>query len=317
MDKVPEKLPRCRRKIHTDPMQISATSIDNRIEQILNASMSANTAKSYSSALDIFKNFRVQQCRQATWPPNVNEIMDFIAYLSITGCAPSTIKSYISAISYYCKINNLYDATQQFVVRKMLAGVSRLDVRKDLRMPITYAILCKIVNSLPMVCSSYFEISLFVAIFTIAFYGFMRVGELVANCKMDHGHALLVSNIRYVGSNNTLEIRIAHSKTDQMGTGTIIALPAVNASVCPVKAFQSYNQIIPHFQGLYFRHVDFSVVTRYQFSSVLATSLKVAGIDNKLYKSHSFRIGAASSMAMLGMQGENVAKYGRWQSNAY
>ena len=191
----------------------------------------------YSSALDIFKNFRVQQCRQATWPPNVNEIMDFIAYLSITGCAPSTIKSYISAISYYCKINNLYDATQQFVVRKMLAGVSRLDVRKDLRMPITYAILCKIVNSLPMVCSSYFEISLFVAMFT--------------------------------------------------------------------------------FQGLYFRHVDFSVVTRYQFSSVLATSLKVAGIDNKLYKSHSFRIGAASSMAMLGMQGENVAKYGRWQSNAY
>ena len=110
-------------------MQISATSIDNRIEQILNASMSANTAKSYSSALDIFKNFRVQQ---ATWPPNVNEIMDFIAYLSITCCAPSTIKSYISAISYYCKINNLYDATQQFVVRKMLAGVSRLDVRKDL-----------------------------------------------------------------------------------------------------------------------------------------------------------------------------------------
>ena len=75
----------------------------------------------------------------------------------------------------------------------------------------------------------------------------MRVGKLVANSKMDHGHALLVSNIRYVGSNNTLEIRIAYSKTDQMGTGTNIALPAVNASVCPVKTFQSYNQIRPQF----------------------------------------------------------------------
>ena len=32
-------------------------TIDDRIEQILNESKSANTAKTYSSALDIFKNF--------------------------------------------------------------------------------------------------------------------------------------------------------------------------------------------------------------------------------------------------------------------
>ena len=84
----------------------------------------------------------------------MNEITDFITYLSITGCTQSKINSYISAIYYHCKINNLHDATQQFIVRKMLAGVSRLDVRKDFIKLITYIILCKIVNSLPMVCSS-------------------------------------------------------------------------------------------------------------------------------------------------------------------
>ena len=44
--------------------------------------------------------------------------------------------------------------------------------------------------------------------FTITFYGFLRVGELVANSKMDHRQALLVSNIRYIGSNNTLECEV-------------------------------------------------------------------------------------------------------------
>ena len=44
--------------------------------------------------------------------------------------------------------------------------------------------------------------------FTITFYGLLGVGELVANSKMDHRKALLVSNIRYIGSNNTLECEV-------------------------------------------------------------------------------------------------------------
>ncbi|KAJ8307572.1 hypothetical protein KUTeg_015656 [Tegillarca granosa] len=44
---------------------------------------------------------------------------------------------------------------------------------------------------------------------------------------------------------------------------------------------------------------NYEIVTKYQFVSVLRKCLNFANIDTKCYKSHSFRIGAASTCAML------------------
>ena len=145
---------------------------------------------------------------------------------------------------------------------------------------------------------------------------FFRVGELVANSKTDYGHALLATNIRLV-RNNMVEIRIPHSKTDQAGLGTVICLPTVQSLVCPVQGVINYSKLRPPFQGVYFRHQDGSVVTRYQFSAILAMSLEAAGMDSKLYKRHSFRIGSATMTSLAGFSGDDVARFGRWRSNAY
>ena len=110
--------------------------------------------------------------------------MDFVAYLSIQGYASSTIKSYVSAISFKCKMYNIRDETDSYIVKKMLIGVSRLDNRIDLPMPILLSDLKRIIQVLPEVCSSNYEAALFKAIFTMAFFGFFRVCELVHNSKV-------------------------------------------------------------------------------------------------------------------------------------
>ena len=223
----------------------------------------------------------------------------------------------MSAISFQCKMNGYSDVTQFFVIGKMLTGLSRLDKRKDIRMPITVDILFKIIQQLSVVCLSKFEALLFTAMYTIAFFGFLRVGELVINSKKDIGHAICRSDICFKPQLDALEIHLRHSKTDQSGSGVVICIPATHNTICPVQAFRSYDCNRPNYLGVYFRHIDGSPVTRYQFVAVLKKSLEKAGIDSQHYKSHSFRIGISTSASLLGISNDDIACYGRWQSNAF
>jgi site-specific recombinase XerD len=58
-------------------------------------------------------------------------------------------------------------------------------------------------------------------------------------------------------------------------------------------------------------------MTRYQFSSILSRSLNLAGIDSRHFKSHSFRIGAATTLAQQGLSADVIQSAGRWRSLAY
>jgi hypothetical protein len=49
---------------------------------------------------------------------------------------------------------------------------------KDVRLSITSEILDKILKRLPVVCSSHYEAWLFAAAFSMAYHGFLRVGEI-------------------------------------------------------------------------------------------------------------------------------------------
>lgn len=56
------------------------------------------------------------------------------------------------------------------MLKNAMIGLSRLDQRKDNRMPITLDILKALVQVLPLVCRSLYEATLFTAIFVTAFY---------------------------------------------------------------------------------------------------------------------------------------------------
>ena len=101
----------------------------------------------------------------------------FISYLSARQLAPSTITSYISAISYVHKLKGFPDPTTSFLIRKLLTAVSRCR-KSDIRLPISRPVLHELVRSLRFTNSSAFQQTLYRAMFLLASYGFFRIGEL-------------------------------------------------------------------------------------------------------------------------------------------
>ena len=136
-------------------------------------------------------------------------MIDFISNLSLKSYSVSSIKLSMSAISFCCKMKNQNETTNNFIVNKMLTGLSRINKRKDSRMPVTPEILRKIVLALPTICLSTYESKLFSSLFTMAFFGFFRVGELVQSSKATIGHALQAENICFMPELNSIRILLS------------------------------------------------------------------------------------------------------------
>ena len=58
-------------------------------------------------------------------------------------------------------------------------------------------------------------------------------------------------------------------------------------------------------------------LTRQLFGTQLDKILQEAGMNAKLYNTHSFRIGAATSAREAGISDVNIQMLGHWKSDAY
>ncbi len=152
--------------------KISLEFVEQKAEQVLQASMANSTWETYRRAVHKFKEFRDKLGWTDCWPLNTGEVVAFIAQLCIEGLAASSINTYISALSFVHKVNDWTDPTSSFIISKLREGCKRLKPQSDSRYPITLPILKRIVSALPGVCASTYEVSLFRAAFLLAFFGF-------------------------------------------------------------------------------------------------------------------------------------------------
>lgn len=294
-------------------------NIQQRAQQLLGASITDNSKRVYKNALTALTKFQVEHNLTKSWPVSTTQTILFISSCFEKGHAPSTIRTYISGISFHHKILNLPDPTEVFIIRKLLEGCRRLGHKQDDRAPITGEILTKICAVLPSVCSSQYEAVLFKAAYTIAYFGLLRVSEVVFTTQNYSERPLQVGDINVEDSGQAINLTIRVSKTNQCGIPTILRIPASqNKTICCIRAMQQYmSRRNPADQGILFCHSNHSPVTRSQFSGVLAKAIARTGLPASKFRSHSFRIGRATSLAMLGVSGENIKKMGRWKSNVF
>ena len=106
-----------------------------------------------------------------TLPLPYTKVALFISYLSAKQLAPSTITSYLSALSYVHKLMGRPDPTKSFLIQKLLTALSRQRAA-DVRLPITRPVLHELLRSLRQTNSSAFQRCLYSAMFLLAFYGF-------------------------------------------------------------------------------------------------------------------------------------------------
>lgn len=298
-------------------MGISLAALRGETSRLLNSSVSTNTRETYHTGLDAFLNFLNLHNFPEIWPPPLSHVTQFIAYLSLTGKAWSTARTYLSAVGFKCKLLGCEDITSHFMVQKMLEGMKRLKTVKDARLPITIDLLKNIINALPAICSSHFETLLFRAAFCLAFFGFLRVGELTVGRQNDTSRVFHHNHVNIVENRHHIELTIPYSKTDQLGVGKTIVIPETGCQVCPLFHMRIYLQNRPNVHGPFFCHFGGKPLTRYQFTAVLSKVLTFLGVDTKLYKSHSFRIGAASFYHLKGESDEQIKIMGRWKSRAF
>lgn len=266
--------------------------------------------------LESFCKFRVEFGLPPIWPVPLQDLIYYIANMSKSGFSHSTVSCYLSGLSHYHKLNEFQDNTQRFIVKKLVDGLKRSTRKMDSRLPITRQILKQILGVLPCICSSQFEAVLFAAAFSLAFHGLFRVGELTIGAKLTN-HTILWNNVQV--KDNCIEIFMKTSKTDQFGKGyTLVIGEQLDVSVCPVRALRSYLDIRSFVSsGPLFCHFDGKPLSGYQFSAVLKKSLCILGFDTTNYKSHSFRIGMATTLSLEGFSDSQIMSMGRWKSDCF
>lgn len=155
--------------------------------------------------------------------------------------------------------------------------------------------------------NSTYEAVLLKAAFILAFHALLRVCEFALSKGNTSDRILHIGDVSL--SNEQIVLSIRHSKTDQLGFGTSVVVKASSGPTCPVAAMKNLLQVRPNIAGPLFCHFSGTTITRYQFSAIFKRSLKICNIDDTNFKSHSFCIGAATSLARQG----TINTYFKWQ----
>ena len=287
------------------------------MNDLLSLSLSAKTAKLYSLALKTFNQFVLGSGFVKAWPPTLDQIVAFVCHLSTKGYAHSTVNAYLSGIAFHIKIRHPFhfDPTQTFIVRKLLQGLQRRRHKVDKRLPMTLDILKHIPSALASVCSSSYEALLFSAAFCIAFFGFLRIGEIAIVSK--DRDAFKVVQFRDIKMyDQEVHFTVRYSKTDQLGKSTTLVFTEKNdKTICPVRRLKDYMKVRPNVEGPLIIHYNSNPLSKYQFSAVLNKALKFLNLNHNI-KGHSFRIGAATLATIQSVPDSQIKVMGRWSENS-
>ncbi len=194
----------------------------------------------------------------------------------------------------------------------MLKGCKSQGSSADLRVPITIQLLQKLCNCTWAVTANKYEALLFKAMFAVAFFGLCRVSE-IAITQDSPRHTVLLHNV--CPTQSGFVITLLSAKNNQNGPPQYINLYP-NQVVCPVLALQEYLNVRKSDSQQLFVHFGGQPVTDSNFRGVLQKCLQFLRVPSFNVKSHSFRIGGATYLHMLGYSDEVVRSAGRWGKNS-
>ena len=146
------------------------------------------------------------------------------------------------------------------------------------------------------------------------------MGEFAVKSKFDKGDKVISSSDIFFAEPGKAALRLVlrYSKTDQAGRSSVISIGREPGSaICPVAALERYLAVRPPCVGPLFIHMDRTPLSRYQFQSVLRKALIACGLPVSQFKTHSFRIGAATTAALCGVHPDEIKRLGRWRSGAF
>ena len=284
----------------------------------MDASLADSTKIQYKKVWNEFTLFCSEKLLKsdANLPVSINTLSLFLASLFQKGYAPASICTYNSAISYFHKLHNMQDPASSFFIVKMLHGARKTRPCFDSRLPITRSILQRLISALNHTCSNPYYQAMYKAMFSIAFYGFLRVGEITKNLGNNSSHCLQVSDIHQ--NTDGFSITFRSYKHSVPGTVSKICVARVTElAYCPVRLLEKYLGLRGNKNGCLFVHPNLLPISRSQFINALNAALSFIGLSTSVYKGHIFRIGASTWALQQGKSDTQIRALGRWKSNAF
>ena len=244
-------------------------------------------------------------------------------YLYSRGIKSSTIKSYVSAISKKLAADD-YHINHKKVLLSVLTRTCKLKNDEVMhRFPIKLSLLELLLSELErkFVKQPYLEI-LYKALFVLAYYGLMRIGELALG-----DHSVKAKDVYSADNKNKILLVLHSSKTHGKESlpQTISITENENAKTaddlmyCPFKItnkFLDFKGSYKHDDENLFTFRDGTPVKPEHVRTVLRELLKKLNLNEQLYDTHSFRIGRATDLFKSGFSLEYIKRVGRWKSNA-
>ena len=248
----------------------------------------------------------------------------FAAFMAKEGLAPQSIKPYLAAVRNTQLSLGLPDPREQSalpVLKRVQMGISRARLGRQqpsrVRLPITGQVLRQVKADL--VQSGDPERTVIWAVCCVAFFRFFRLGELLLPSQDAFNPCLHLAwgDVAVDDARNPRMVRchIKQSKTDQLGRGVDVVLGKTGLDLCPVAAVLGYIDSRGEDQpGPFFLTTAKTPLSKSEFIGKFRAVLGRIGLPAEDYAGHSFRIGAATSAALAGVEDSTIQLLGRWQS---
>ena len=263
---------------------------------------------------------------QPPLPASEQRLCLFAAYLAKENLAHSSIRGYLAAVRHFQVARGLGDPRIAAMpkLEQVLRGIKRSQAangrRERQRTPMSVEgleVLRRIWSRTP----GGQDARMLWAAATLCFFGFMRSGELTtpSGSQFDEGAYLCFQDVSTDSVENPtlIRVRIKSSKTDQARKGCTITIGRTGGPLCPVAAVLGFMAARGSRPGPLFLGKGGRPMTRARFVWEVKTALSRAGLDSTGYSGHSFRIGAATTAAHVGVGDATIKALGRWKSGAY
>ncbi len=299
---------------------LDVPALEAVVQRLYGHGLSQNSTRTYDSASRRFLWF-CDIAGLSPLPLTERTLCLYVESLSQDRIQPSSIRTYLSSLRHLKS-----QLVSQFHTRfprlsYVLRGIKRQNPSNpDNRLPITPDILQSLWQQWAVPPVSY-DARLLWAAACLAFFGFFRTGEFTTNSQHTIPEGTIAATDVTRATNYPpafVRVRLRRSKTDPYGNEIHVYLGRTQHSVCPVSAILSFMAARPHhLTGPLFRYPDDTTLTRSHFIQGVKRALSSSGVDPSRYSGHSFRVGAATTAAQVGIPDHTIKMLGRWESSAY
>lgn len=213
--------------------------LDSMIYEALTNALDISTNQAYDSHLHSYLDF----CNAHKIPtvPTPHTLARYTVYMSKL-VKPSSIDTYLSSIVYRLRpfFPNAKSSRDNDFLKNVLRGIKRQHgtpvVRKQ---PITFDDLERV--SIIYRARTEIDNRLFLALFTMGFFGLLRLGEMMdANdpCLINHHKTIRRDSVTV--DDNSISFILPSSKTDKFFQGNQVLLRCNGCHNDPVTAFSTY-----------------------------------------------------------------------------